>query len=183
MSLEGRAFLKFFRDGVALRVKASSINAGWNSSPQWTELMLGSSASRQSSIQDFGLLGAIGKSLGYWVEAEYLRVDQTWSSVPAHDRADWIIEAFIEHENKIAKIPETIRKVMHLGPGVKIIISYPEGRKDEEITSAVSDQIKAHYGIAPDARLLVILGRLRDSLPMWRGYEFDGLGRCVELQS
>ena len=40
--------------------------------------MVGSWASRTSG--DYGLIGEIGSALGYLVEAEYLRVDQTWSS-------------------------------------------------------------------------------------------------------
>jgi hypothetical protein len=140
MSFEGRAFLKLFCDAAAHRLPPHLITPqGWNLLPEWTAVMLGSSASRKQG--DFGLLGAIGEALRYTVETEYLRVDQTWSSVPRDAPGEWIIEAFIEHENNISNVPATVRKIMHLGLAVKIIITYPGGGTDEQTITAISAQI------------------------------------------
>ena len=180
MSVEGRAFLKLFRDEVNSGLASvSHISARWESSPQWTDVMLGSSSTR--AVKDHGLLGKVGVSLGYAVQAEYFRVDQVWYCASDINPNDWIIEAFIEHENDISRVPETIRKIMQLGPGLKVLVTYPEGMEVEKIIRRISDQIKSRYGTAPDSRLLLVLGRLTTTLPTWYGYEFDGLGRVIRL--
>jgi hypothetical protein len=180
MSVEGRAFLSLFREHVNPSLASlPNIHVSWDSAREWTDIMLGSSRTR--AVQDHGLIGKVGKSLGYSIQAEYFRVDQVWYSSSKTDADDWIIEAFIEHENEISRVPETIRKILQLGSGLKVLVTYPERTDVEKIVRRVSDQIKSRYGTAPDSRLLLVFGRLANALPIWSAYEFDGLGRVVEL--
>jgi hypothetical protein len=77
MSVQSRAFLRLFSDEVrSSLVNPEDTRRRWNSSPEWSALMLGSAESRRNA--DFGVLGRIGRSLGYALQAEYLRVDQIW---------------------------------------------------------------------------------------------------------
>ena len=141
--------------------------------------MLGSSHTRAAN--DHGVLGRIGQSLGYLLQAEYFRVDQIWYSAPPTKTDDWIIEAFVEHENEISRVPETIRKILQLGSGLKVLVTYPEGMDVERIVANVSALITSRYGTAHDSRILLVLGQLTTLIPVWSGYEFDGLGRVVAL--
>ena len=180
MSVEGRAFLKLFRAEVAKALPSlSNVRAAWDTSAKWTEFMLGTSTTR--STGDFGVLGRVGKSLDYRIQSEYFRIDQIWySSHPTKD-SDWIIDAFVEHENNISKLSETIRKILQLGAGLKVLVTYPEGAPIDQITERVAEQIHDRYGTPADARIVLILGELDGQTPQWSGFEFDGLGRFVRI--
>lgn len=176
MSVEGRAFLKLLRDEVSAAVPSlPDLKGTWESSARWTEFMLGSPSTRAGGR--FGVLGQVGRSVGYQIQAEYLRVDQIWYDSPPSSPDDWLIEAFVEHENDVRRVPETIRKILQLGPGLKVLVTYPESVPAETLVTRVSELIRKRYGTPPDSRLLLVLGRLASPLPLWRAHEFDGLGR------
>lgn len=181
MSVEGRAFLKLFREQVATALPSvANLRQTWDASAKWTEFMLGSSERR--ATDDHGVLGSVGKTLGYHIQSEYFRVDQIWYSTLPTDKKNWIIEAFIEHENNVTRLPEMVRKVLQLGSGLKVLVTYPEGALVDKLVERTSQQVTQRYGTAPDARILLVLGELAATKPVWFGYEFDGLGRHTPLQ-
>jgi hypothetical protein len=151
----------------------------WNSSPEWSTFMLGSGETRKSAARDFGVIGRIGRSLGYELQAEYLRVDQIWYTLNPDAAEDWRIEAFLKHENKYKHLPETVRKLLELGAGLKVAITYPPIASKAELLAKVSRLIRERHGMPPDSCLTVIFGFLdgAQSIVSWEAHEFDGMGR------
>ena len=181
MSLEGRAFLRLLTTEVAVNLpRLPNFQAAWNSSRDWTTFMLGSGETR--SAGDFGVLGIMAASLGYRVEAEYLRVDQIWYS-HHKDKEDWEIDVFIEHENDDSRLAETVRKCLQLAQGTKVVITYPDRHGELQLREIAQTIVKNRYGVSPDARLLLILGFLEQKTLRWKGFEIDGLGREVAIEA
>lgn len=181
MSAEGRMFLRLLADHVARRMKGENVAQRWNQYRWWTEMMLGSSASRRPPLKDFGVLGAMAQLLGYTPQAEYLRVDQIWYFGPGQDKSDWLIDAYLEHEHNAKKLPELVRKLLAIGGGLKVAITYLDGTAPDALLSQVGAQISARYGVADDMRLLVAFGFLANANLEWEGYMFDGRGRSIAL--
>jgi hypothetical protein len=180
VSVQSRAFLKIFSDEVrAALLNPEDTGRRWNSSPEWSTLMLGSSETRKSAARDFGIIGRVGRSLGYELQAEYLRVDQIWYTINPDAPEDWRIEAFLEHENNHKRLAETVRKLLELGAGLKVAITYPPVASKAELLSTVSRLIKERHGTPPDSRLTVIFGFLdgEHSIVSWEAHELDGMGR------
>jgi hypothetical protein len=178
MSAQARAFLRLFSEEVrAVLVNPEETKRRWNSATEWSTLMVGSSETRKAG--DFGVLGRIGRSLGYHLQAEYLRVDQIWYVLNPDAPDDWRIEAFLEHENNPKRLAETVRKLLELGAGLKVAITYPPSAMKQELLDGVSRLIGQRYGTPPDSRVAVIFGFLDDSesLVSWEAHEFDGMGR------
>ena len=180
MSVEGRAFLKLLRDtATASLISVPNLPAAWDSAGEWSKFMLGSRETRAAG--DFGVIGRLGQALGYSLQAEYFRIDQIWYSSPPTASEDWLIDAFIEHENNPRRVPETFRKLLQLGPGLKVMITYPSEDSATMFVDSVTGLIQKRFGTAPDARILLIFGFLRSNSVDWQGHEFDGLGRLSPL--
>jgi hypothetical protein len=188
MSIQSRAFLKLFRDEVqSALAESGNFMRLWNSARDWTGLMLGTGTSRASA--GFGVLGNIGRNLGYQLQAEYLRVDQIWYTTSPETPNDWRIEAFIEHENDVGRLPETIRKLLELGPGFKVAIVYPDPSEKKDALAEITRLIENRYGTPADSRVSVVFGFLDEGKAgvLWEAFEFDGVGRvsvaAVQKQS
>lgn len=173
-------FLRLLADQVSQRLKGQVAKTRWHDSRWWTEMMVGSALSRKSH-SDFGALGAIGRRLGYLPQAEYLKLDQIWYFVPGQDKNDWHIDTYFEHEHNCAKLPELVRKLLTLGSGLKVAITYPPESRREELLVEVGSQIATRYGVADDTRLLVVFGFLEGTDVAWEGFQFDGRGRRIAL--
>lgn len=156
-----------------------NLNRTWETSKEWTEFMVGSRISRAQ--EDYGVLGRIGTYLGYQLQSEYLRVDQIWYFSPPNDESDWDIDAFLEHENDPRRLKETVRKLLQLGPGLKVVITYPDQNRVDESVNSVANLIETRFGTPTDTRFLLVFGSLQEDSIHWIGYEFDGLGRTCQL--
>ena len=115
-------------------------------------------------------------------QAEYLRVDQIWYTDSSSDPGDWLIEAFIEHENEISRAEETARKLLQLGPGLKVFISYPMSRPAHYFIERLAHLVRTRHGTPGDIRLLIVLGTLKNRSVTWSAYEIDGLGRASAIR-
>jgi hypothetical protein len=178
MSVQSRAFLKLFSDETrAALVDPKETPRKWHSCPEWSAIMLGSGGTRKTPLRDFGVLGRIGRSLGYELQAEYLRVDQIWYTVNPEDAGDWRIEAFLEHENNFKRLPETVRKLLELGAGLKVAITYPPAATKGDLLAAIARLIKDRHGTPPDSRVTVIFGFIEGETVFWEAHELDGMGR------
>jgi hypothetical protein len=180
MSVQSRALLKLFSDEVrAALVNPEDTRRRWHSYTEWSTLMLGSGETRNSAARDFGVIGRVGLTLGYKCQAEYLRVDQIWYASNPDAPEDWWIEAFLEHENNFKRLAMTVRKLLELGAGLKVAITYPPVASKAELLATVSRLISERHGTLPDSRLTLIFGFLdsEQSIISWEAHEFDGMGR------
>ena len=155
------------------------LSTRWDSSGAWSTLMLGSAQTRTAG--DFGILGRMGRNLGYEVQAEYFRVDQIWYSALESTPNDWLIEAFIEHENEIARAEETIRKLLQLGAGFKVLISYPMAKSPSKVLDEIARLVRTRHSTPADTRLLTVFGFLENRAVKWQAHEIDGMGRVATI--
>jgi hypothetical protein len=177
MSVESRAFIHLLQH--ELTTSPDDADRLWEEHTYWTRFMLGDGASRRAG--DFGAIGRVGKLLGYHLQAEYFRVDQVWYTEPVI--GDWHIDGYFEHENSIARLEETVRKLLQLGPGLKVVITYPDLDDRDECLESVRELIRNRHGTSSDTRLAVVFGFLAEKRMRLEGYEFDGMGRCARVDA
>ena len=179
MSVESRAFLNLLREQIrGAVIEGQLLGELFDSNSPWTEFMLGSGQSRITD--NYGILGKIGRLLGYKVQAEYLRVDQIWYSETS-SREEWSIEAFLEHENNVDRLPETVRKLLQLGPGLKVVISYPKRADFQKRADEIGSVVAQRFGTLPETRILLIFGFWESPSLYWQGFEIDGVGRVAPV--
>lgn len=144
--------------------------------------MLGDGPSRNTS-DDYGILGCLGKKLGYKIQAEYLRVDQIWYTSPSHDSSDWRIDAFIEHENDCRRLLETVRKLLQIGNGLKVIITYQYENKISDEIMSVQKLISERFDNPVGSPIIIVFGTSDNecSYVNWEAHEFDSIGRVSSV--
>jgi hypothetical protein len=174
MSVEARAFLRLLQ--VEMTALPDGAGALWSNDKYWTRSMVGDGATRKAAQPDYGAVGRVGAKLGYKRQAEYLRIDQIWYQ--EERPPNWTIEAYIEHENSLGRLDMTVRKLLSVGPGLKVLVTYPGARKDHAL-DATERLLRERHGTSPDGRIFLVFGALdreRDRMRL-EGHEFDGLGR------
>jgi len=115
----------------------------------------------------------VGANLGEAARQDVLEE----ASVPS----DWLIEAFIEHENDVRRAEETVRKLLQLGPGLKVLVTYPRRDAEADWVSQFAELIRTRHGTSSETRLVIVFGYLEAGGVKWAGWDIDGLGRCASV--
>ncbi len=103
-----------------------------------------------------GVLDRIAHNLGYFNHKEYLHVDHNWcDNMP--DNNGWQIDVFIEHENNIRSANEEVLKLMHLGLGQKVLISFAGENSFENYRKEFGDLISHLHGIPMMQSLTLVI--------------------------
>ena len=126
-----------------------------------------------------GYLAESGAPSGTKFRPSTFRVDQIWYIVNPDDEQDRRIEVFVEHENDSRRLAETVRKLLELGPGLKVVVTYPPLASKSDLLSQMSRLIQQRYGTPADSRVTVVFGFLyeHDATVLWEAHELDGMGR------
>ncbi|MGA3110471.1 MAG: hypothetical protein ABSE15_00380 [Candidatus Bathyarchaeia archaeon] len=184
MTLGGRAFIKEFLEEFANYEKQRPWLPIWDKSGEWTKDMLGDSVSRKKN--NYGLIGKIGKTFGYGVDAEWRRIDQVWyyylPKLEQCKELPWKLDVIIEHENDINNLEYTFYKLGEIISPLKVGIFYPDKGKEQATIEKCIELITKSVTSVTGESYLIIFGFLtKKNTVEWRAHEIDFKGNTSKI--